>query len=95
MDILNKIEILLNEVSQSVQMICRECGKKFRKKIGKKTVEIKCPKCGSTDVDINESICTSDIATNKALNNIDVIGMQRKKKKKKNKPIEQLTLENN
>lgn len=34
-------------------MKCMECGKKFTKKIGKNTVEVKCPKCGSYDTDIN------------------------------------------
>lgn len=27
--------------------ICLECGKKFEKKIGKESMEVKCPKCGS------------------------------------------------
>jgi len=28
-----------------------ECGKKFKKKIGPRTVEIKCPKCDSYDTE--------------------------------------------
>jgi Zn finger protein HypA/HybF involved in hydrogenase expression len=33
------------------KMKCMECGKDFKKKIGKKTVEVKCPKCGSYDTE--------------------------------------------
>jgi NAD-dependent SIR2 family protein deacetylase len=36
----------------STQMECMECGHKFKKKIGKKTVEVKCPKCGGYDTDV-------------------------------------------
>lgn len=32
-------------------MICRDCGKKFKKRISNYS-EIKCPKCGSYDTDI-------------------------------------------
>jgi Zn finger protein HypA/HybF involved in hydrogenase expression len=80
----DKICKSLNE-SQSTKMICRECGHKFKKKIGPKTVEIKCPKCGGYDTDINESTVTADVATNKAQGHIDVIGMRYKKKKKRSK----------
>jgi len=31
---------------------CLECGKRFTKMLGKKTTEVKCPKCKSTDVEI-------------------------------------------
>ena len=34
-----------------IQMQCIECGKKFKKKIGSKTFEVKCPKCGSYDTE--------------------------------------------
>lgn len=35
----------------STQMECIECGKKFKKKIGRNTFEVKCPKCGSYDTE--------------------------------------------
>ena len=41
----------LNEKSESTEMECIECGKKFKKKLGKKTLEVKCPKCGSYDTE--------------------------------------------
>jgi DNA-directed RNA polymerase subunit RPC12/RpoP len=28
---------------------CQECGQRFRRKIGPRTSDIKCPKCGSCD----------------------------------------------
>ena len=36
-------------MNQDNMIICRKCGKKFEKKIGKKSMEVKCPKCGSCD----------------------------------------------
>lgn len=33
-------------------MICRDCGRTFNRTIGKNTVEVKCPKCGSYDTDV-------------------------------------------
>lgn len=36
-------------VAEVVQMECYECGKRFKKKIGPHTFEVKCPKCGSYD----------------------------------------------
>lgn len=41
------LEVLEAEKSD---LECMECGKKFKKTIGKG--EVKCPKCGSTDVDV-------------------------------------------
>ena len=35
----------------TIQMQCMECGKKFKKKLGAKTFEVKCPKCGSYDTE--------------------------------------------
>ena len=33
-------------------MKCMDCGAKFKKKIGPKICEVKCPKCGSFDTEI-------------------------------------------
>ena len=30
---------------------CNECGRKFKRKIGKNTYEVKCPKCGGYDTE--------------------------------------------
>jgi len=62
---MNKIDMVLDEKvtkgkkwpkgykeGQSSQFECMECGRKFKKKIGPKTFEVKCPKCGSTDVEV-------------------------------------------
>ena len=63
----DKIDLILNEHFMSKgsghrypgqpdnrhDMKCHECGKKFKKKIGKNTYEVKCPKCGSYDTDID------------------------------------------
>ena len=37
--------------SSSTQMQCMECGKKFKKKIGKNTFEVQCPKCKGYDTE--------------------------------------------
>lgn len=37
---------------ENTPMQCNECGKKFKKKLGKNTFEVKCPKCGSYDTEI-------------------------------------------
>ena len=50
--VLDKIGIFINEENISTPMICNECGKKFKKKIGPKTYEVKCPKCGSFDTEL-------------------------------------------
>jgi len=52
-DIINKIDKTLQGLAegQATQMQCMECGKKFKKKIGPKTYEVKCPKCGSYDTE--------------------------------------------
>ena len=42
----------VKEASQQTPMVCHECGKKFKKKIGKGTAEVKCPKCGGYDTDV-------------------------------------------
>ena len=36
----------------STQMECMECGHKFKKKLGRNTVEVKCPKCKGYDTDV-------------------------------------------
>jgi hypothetical protein len=47
----------LNEAKkQGLKLKCQECGKVFTKKIGPRTVEVKCPKCGSLDVDVAEEV---------------------------------------
>jgi len=51
MEILNKIDKYLKE-SEKTTFECQECGRKFKKKIGPRTLEVKCPKCGSTDVEV-------------------------------------------
>lgn len=42
-------------ISPKVQMQCLECGKLFKKAIGPKTFEVRCPKCGSYDTDLATS----------------------------------------
>lgn len=37
--------------SMSTQMQCMECGHRFKKKIGRNTVEVKCPKCKGYDTE--------------------------------------------
>jgi DNA-directed RNA polymerase subunit RPC12/RpoP len=44
-------QILEAKKSESTQLQCMECGKRFKKKIGKNTFEVKCPKCGSYDTE--------------------------------------------
>lgn len=46
----NLIDKYIGEIS-STEMECMECGKKFKKKLGKNTVEVKCPKCGGYDTE--------------------------------------------
>ena len=43
---------------------CQECGKVFTKQITPKTVEIKCPKCKSIDVDVAEEVDLVKAVTN-------------------------------
>ena len=37
--------------NDKLRLICNECGRKFTKKIGPRTYEAKCPKCGSYDTE--------------------------------------------
>ena len=46
-----KFREYLIEKTESTPMECIECGKKFKKKLGPKTFEVKCPKCGSYDTE--------------------------------------------
>jgi len=50
---MNKIDKYLGEAKKDdkTQMQCIECGKRFKKKIGSKSLEVKCPKCGSYDTE--------------------------------------------
>ena len=59
MNLVDKIDKLLVEYmgpaaarNYKTPMQCMECGHKFKKKIGPKTFEVKCPKCKSTDVEV-------------------------------------------
>jgi len=36
----------------STNMKCMECGHKFKKNLGKNTVEVKCPKCKGYDTEV-------------------------------------------
>ena len=38
-------------LEEKTKIKCMECGKEFKKKIGAKTMEVKCPKCGSYDTE--------------------------------------------
>jgi hypothetical protein len=38
--------------AETVQMICLECGHRFKKTIGPKTFEVRCPKCKGYDTDV-------------------------------------------
>jgi DNA-directed RNA polymerase subunit RPC12/RpoP len=53
MKTLERIDRILSEAkaTDKVNMECIECGKKFKKKIGPRTMEVKCPKCGSYDTE--------------------------------------------
>ena len=46
------MKISMREVKAiALLMQCNECGKKFKKAIGKWTMEAKCPKCGGYDTE--------------------------------------------
>lgn len=52
---LSEVLAFVNEASkssgESTKMSCNECGAKFKKKLSKKTSEVKCPKCGGYDTE--------------------------------------------
>lgn len=37
--------------SEAVEMVCNECGKRFKKRITARTYEVKCPRCGGYDTE--------------------------------------------
>lgn len=41
----------MKEAGEATKLKCMECGKDFKKKLGKNTYEVKCPKCGSYDTE--------------------------------------------
>lgn len=43
------------KVMPKTKMVCYECDAEFSKKIGAKTFEVKCPKCGGYDTDVGGS----------------------------------------
>lgn len=45
--------------NEKVKMKCNECGATFKKKVGPKTYEVKCPKCGGYDTEIGQSYLMS------------------------------------
>lgn len=49
-----KLNESLNEAGSKTGFECMECGKKFKKPLGKSTSDVKCPKCGGYDVDLAE-----------------------------------------
>jgi predicted Zn-ribbon and HTH transcriptional regulator len=50
MDLVEKY--LGERTTQSTPMKCMECGHKFKKKLGRNTTEVKCPKCKGYDTDV-------------------------------------------
>jgi Zn finger protein HypA/HybF involved in hydrogenase expression len=50
--LMDLIEIKTDE-AEKTPMVCHECGHKFKKTVGKGTVEVKCPKCGGYDTEID------------------------------------------
>ena len=53
MNILDKIdEYVDRKGNESTKIKCMECGKEFKKIIGKGTVEVKCPGCGGYDTEV-------------------------------------------
>lgn len=45
------IEKYLQEASEPTKLKCMECGHQFKKKLGKNTFEVKCPKCKGYDTE--------------------------------------------
>lgn len=38
---------------EATAMICLECGKRFKRRIGPRTFEVRCPKCHGYDTDLD------------------------------------------
>lgn len=51
MDLVEKYLEEAKSKTPSTQMECIECGRRFKKVIGRNTFEVKCPKCGSYDTE--------------------------------------------
>jgi len=43
--------LIEKEAIDKTEMECLECGKKFKKMLGPKTFNVRCPSCKSTDVE--------------------------------------------
>jgi len=43
---------LANPNREATPMICRECGRKFTRVLGRTTCEVRCPKCHGYDTDV-------------------------------------------
>ncbi len=54
--IIEDVEFDEAKKSDATKFECLECGNKFKKKISSKTVDVKCPKCGGYDVEIDEEV---------------------------------------
>ena len=66
MGLMNKEELkeiikqeIKSVISESGNLECQECGKKFRK--ANPTVNTKCPKCGSHDLELNEGLLSESL----------------------------------
>jgi len=47
-----KLKLSEAKKSHSIPMECIECGHKFKKKITKSTIEVRCPKCKGYDTEV-------------------------------------------
>lgn len=39
-------------MNEPTRIVCHECGHTFRKRIGRNTFEVRCPKCHGYDTDV-------------------------------------------
>jgi len=90
------VEDLEKIVLLEAKVKCQECGKVFSKKFGRQTFEVKCPKCGSTDVEV-ESIQESlgrEVATRSSKKEGDVAQLMIQYRKQANTfvPMGKVTL---
>lgn len=49
---MNLARKLLAFIEEKSRFVCLECGHHFNKTIGINTYEVKCPKCGSYDTEV-------------------------------------------